>query len=477
MIKNEKQYKISKSQSEKFLSSINSLSNSSPEIHPLIIKAQREALESQYLQLKEEIIEYEKLKAGIYDRIELQSFDKLPIGLIKARIATGISQKDLADLLGLKEQQVQRYEATNYSSASFDRLKEVVKALNIDIKKEIFLPEEIIAKSRFFARLKDIGIDKNIVLTKLLPEKISYTLRESYKVTKEELKIDIAKAASILERIFKINPKEFFSDQRINLDYSHAFAVKFKKSNATNLSQISAYTFYANYLALNVLHATSHISQEPISSPEKIRKILMKDGKITFKRTLEYVWSLGIPVLVLSDPGSFHGACWRYADRNIIVLKQRTNSESRWIYDLIHELKHTSQYPNQSSFEIIEPDDMNMLTKDEVEANEFAGEILLGQDVSEIAIECIVKAKGNLRRLKGVVERMAVQKNIDVSALANYIAFRLSSEQGENWWGAANNLQHKISKSHEIARDILLKNIDLNQLNPADNELLIKAIN
>ena len=55
------------------------------------------------------------------------------IGFIKARIAQGLSQKDLAERLKLKEQQIQRYEATDYASASLNRIKEVVTALGIDI--------------------------------------------------------------------------------------------------------------------------------------------------------------------------------------------------------------------------------------------------------------------------------------------------------------------------------------------------------
>ena len=54
---------------------------------------------------------------------------ELPTVLIKARIAQGLSQKDLAERIGLKEQQIQRYEATDYASASLNRIKEVVSAL------------------------------------------------------------------------------------------------------------------------------------------------------------------------------------------------------------------------------------------------------------------------------------------------------------------------------------------------------------
>ena len=57
----------------------------------------------------------------------------LPSMLIKARIARGLSQKDLAERVGLKEQQIQRYEATDYATANLARIKEVVNAFGVGI--------------------------------------------------------------------------------------------------------------------------------------------------------------------------------------------------------------------------------------------------------------------------------------------------------------------------------------------------------
>ena len=67
------------------------------------------------------------------------SFDELPAALIKARIAAGLSQKDLAERLGLKEQQVQKYEATDYTSASLERVRAVIRALGVSVKEEVSL--------------------------------------------------------------------------------------------------------------------------------------------------------------------------------------------------------------------------------------------------------------------------------------------------------------------------------------------------
>ena len=132
MIKNERQYRITKAQADRFSQTLDSLGPRSGEtegIHPLIAKAQEDALRSQLADLEAELCEYESLKAGKFPMDELSVVAELPIVLIKARIAQGLSQKDLAERLGLQEQQIQRYEATDYASASLSRIKEVVSAL------------------------------------------------------------------------------------------------------------------------------------------------------------------------------------------------------------------------------------------------------------------------------------------------------------------------------------------------------------
>ena len=68
---------------------------------------------------------------------ETCSLSELPGVLIRARIAMGLSQTDLARRLNMKPQQVQRYEATNYMSASLARLIEVADTLEIKISSHL----------------------------------------------------------------------------------------------------------------------------------------------------------------------------------------------------------------------------------------------------------------------------------------------------------------------------------------------------
>jgi ribosome-binding protein aMBF1 (putative translation factor) len=62
-------------------------------------------------------------------QIIVEVVESLPEILIEERKRLGMTQKQLAEKLGIKEQQVQRYEATRYQSASLQRLCEVAKVL------------------------------------------------------------------------------------------------------------------------------------------------------------------------------------------------------------------------------------------------------------------------------------------------------------------------------------------------------------
>ena len=114
MIKNEVQYKLTKTSVEGFEKRLNWL-KANPEargdLDPIIARAEEEALESMIEELNEELQDYNRTKAGHVDIEVLYSVDKIAGVLISARIAKGFTQRQLASMVGLKEQQIQRYEA------------------------------------------------------------------------------------------------------------------------------------------------------------------------------------------------------------------------------------------------------------------------------------------------------------------------------------------------------------------------------
>jgi ribosome-binding protein aMBF1 (putative translation factor) len=132
MIKNERQYRIAKAQAAKFESALNEFSSESRKdrsTHPRLLKAQKDAMQSQLDSLRREMREYEELENGEVPAPDLGYIELVPKDLIRARIASGLSQKQLAERLGMPEQQIQRYEAKEYESVSLARIAEVARAL------------------------------------------------------------------------------------------------------------------------------------------------------------------------------------------------------------------------------------------------------------------------------------------------------------------------------------------------------------
>ena len=137
MITNERQYQISKAKATKFRAAIDAPDTSTRRLHPRAQKALREAAQSQLDDLLAELADYERLRDGPLSSITAESIAELAPALIRARIMRKWTQKDLADRLGVAEQQVQRYESTQYKRVSVERLQAVADALKLRVREVI----------------------------------------------------------------------------------------------------------------------------------------------------------------------------------------------------------------------------------------------------------------------------------------------------------------------------------------------------
>ena len=132
MIQNEYQYKISQAKIKELQQESIELNKIKAELHPRQFKIRENGLQGMIDDILTDLSKYEELKKHP-SFIKIDSFGEIPIALIKARIALGMTQKDLAEKLGMKEQQIQRYEANQYSSAGFQRLVEIAMALDVKL--------------------------------------------------------------------------------------------------------------------------------------------------------------------------------------------------------------------------------------------------------------------------------------------------------------------------------------------------------
>jgi len=136
VITNERQYKITKGQLAKLQEGIRefNLEEAAERIgSKTLAKAEFDGLKSEVEVLENQLHEYERLKSGAITNFEANSLEELPSMLIRARIAQQLSQRELGELIGVKEQQIQRYESEEYASASLRRIREIANALKLNI--------------------------------------------------------------------------------------------------------------------------------------------------------------------------------------------------------------------------------------------------------------------------------------------------------------------------------------------------------
>jgi DNA-binding XRE family transcriptional regulator len=83
------------------------------------------------MQCKEELELYERLKKG--ELPPLEDFSSKGKYFIAARIAKGMTQRELAEKLGVKESAVSRDERNEYQGISMDKMDRLAKVLNLKV--------------------------------------------------------------------------------------------------------------------------------------------------------------------------------------------------------------------------------------------------------------------------------------------------------------------------------------------------------
>jgi HTH-type transcriptional regulator/antitoxin HigA len=148
MIRNDKEHRHSKerlSELEAELKELLSgrLSSGQDEVASAVI----DALRMQIDDLEREISEYEDLKEGRLLSFGADDLDSLGEIVTKARIARGLTQAELGELLGMTQQQVARYERDGWQKISAWRLAEAADALGLDMSIRARLPASTAARA------------------------------------------------------------------------------------------------------------------------------------------------------------------------------------------------------------------------------------------------------------------------------------------------------------------------------------------
>lgn len=121
-------------------------------------------LRMQISDIEDELAEYKRLKEGLKSMLTADNFDDIGELVIKARIARGWSQGDLAKALDMEQQQVQRYEKNDWQKISLWRLQEVVEALDLEVSIRAWLHD----RGTKHGELPQITVDHEALLRSAL---------------------------------------------------------------------------------------------------------------------------------------------------------------------------------------------------------------------------------------------------------------------------------------------------------------------
>lgn len=112
------------------------------------LKRALDPLRSFHLQLEEEVENYERLKRGEVG--ELLNLHGLGHTLVALRIALGLTQRELAQRLGVHESQVSRDERNEYHGITVERASRVLDAMGVRLRslfEQPILPDAVDQKS------------------------------------------------------------------------------------------------------------------------------------------------------------------------------------------------------------------------------------------------------------------------------------------------------------------------------------------
>lgn len=326
---------------------------------PEVIELQKQGIDSTIDQIQKDIENFEFLKKQdgfSYENLSSVDIGKLPI---VSRIVSGFSQKDLADKLGVKEQQIQRYEAEFYSSIKLGTFLDLLEKLSIEISAAGISLREVEAKrdleltldKRFFDHIKKhhwFG-DQTNTLSDAAIEKLAKDLVYS------SSKISSSKA------LFKSGKNRFekskiFEEQVwISEVISRALQQRDKLGCKFDFLRLD---YISDILSL------STISNGPVQAVEKLA-------------------DLGLVVVVLAGfPGmAIDGAALLVEDIPIIALTIRHDRIDSFWFTLLHEIGHIHLHHSKgldSGF----LDDLDVISDSplEQEANTFAGELIVSSE-------------------------------------------------------------------------------------------------
>jgi HTH-type transcriptional regulator/antitoxin HigA len=379
MITNERQYKITKRQLiklRKAIAEFNLFDTAQRLGSDILATAELDALNSEEENLNSQLLDYENLKSGTGIKLRALSLSELPRILIQARIMQHLSQRELADLVGLKEQQIQRYESEEYSSSSLRRLLEIAEALKIKVTEIAEI--SLISKTPESRKIEIVDWRKFPIKEMYrrgwfegFSESLDSVLLEGEMLTRDFIQSVIKRPLIALHRLHIRSGSEM--DQYALLAWEcRILSLSVREKNIGNYQRQSLTSAWiAKFVQL------SRLPDGPLQAKEMLREA-------------------GIALIIEPHLAStfLDGAALLYGDTPVIGMTLRYDRLDNFWFVLLHELMHVINHLHKDKFESIFDDlDVENYEKIELEADRLAGEALIQESEWSLSLARYTRSK------------------------------------------------------------------------------------
>jgi HTH-type transcriptional regulator/antitoxin HigA len=320
-----------------------------------VISGVRQALTFERHELAKLAEEYEHAKGG---KLEALKTNDPGAFLILARIARGLSQKDLARKLGLREQAVQRYEAERYRSIGLQGFQRVCSALGVEIS---------------FALSKDQSWQLSYDVTAAEAAKIIKHAHANGWISQGGVspESDVTSLLKLVGEHVGVHGTPSLLRTGLNVqDRSQDWSLLAWKAQVSRRAGEVIAIKKPTYSTLDVswLMDLVHLSTDP-EGPKKAVELLLEHGIVV-------IVEKHIPGMTVD------GAAFLIDDVPVIGLTLLRDTLDNFWFTLLHEVAHVILHFRMGLsggfFDDFESPDLDEL---EAQANDFAGNLLVPNDI------------------------------------------------------------------------------------------------
>ncbi|MER8565952.1 XRE family transcriptional regulator [Mesorhizobium sp. M0924] len=343
-----------------------------------VINGVRRSLATERKEREQHLLAYQQARAGDFTLLRKHAGNDPGSYLIAARIIKGLSQKDLARKLGLREQAIQRWETERYRSISLLNYQKVAQTLGVHWQMGDLNPSAMHGPAAY-------EVDRND-LNKVVRHARSHGWLNTAETSDEN-------AISTLVRYVGDHVSRYGTPSLLRtglnvVEHSQDWSLLSWKAQVTRRAEPIIAQARPRYRAINVIWLIDLVRLSQLDDgPVRARDMLLENG-----------------IVLVAEPQipgmSVDGAAFLVDDTPVIGMTLLRDTVDNFWFTLLHEVAHIIlHYRTGLSSGFFDDVTSPEVDEFEKEANQFAGNLLIPDEVWARSTARIAKTAEPIEKL------------------------------------------------------------------------------